>query len=176
MRSFGAGLLVGVSSTVLANYVIFVLAESRKKALIEDANTDPCDSDSFQHAGHWLLNWIVHYRKVLVKELPVISKVEPNYLVALLPAEAPRERESWSAIFSDIQSAILPGLTHWESSSKFFAYFKPHSSYPAVLGELLCAGINVVRWRSEVVKRGRVGWWLEVVVVGVEVMVCTQIK
>ena len=35
---------------------------------------------------------------------------------------------------------ILPGITHWEASNKFFAYFKPHSSYPAVLGEMLCAG------------------------------------
>lgn len=26
----------------------------------------------------------------------------------------------------------------------FFAYFKPHASFPAVLGELVCAGLNVM--------------------------------
>ena len=31
-----------------------------------------------------------------------------------------------------------------EASNKFFAYFKPHSSYPAVLGEMVCAGLNVM--------------------------------
>jgi len=44
----------------------------------------------------------------------------------------------------DVQNIIVPGLTNWEASNKFFAYFKPHASYPAVLGELLCAGFNVM--------------------------------
>lgn len=65
----------------------------------------------------------------------------------------------WQLIMRDLDTKIVPGLTHWEvrdcaavavfthaiprvhqASNRFFAYFKPHSSYPAVLGELLCAG------------------------------------
>lgn len=47
-------------------------------------------------------------------------------------------------IMSDLNSVIVPGLTNWEASNRFFAYFKPHSSYPAVMGELVCAGLNVM--------------------------------
>ena len=45
---------------------------------------------------------------------------------------------------SDLDKHIVPGLTHWENSRRFFGYFKPHASYPAVMGELLCAGLNVM--------------------------------
>ena len=37
----------------------------------------------------------------------------------------------------------MRGITHWESPN-FFAYFKPHASFPSVLGELFCAGLNVM--------------------------------
>jgi len=74
----------------------------------------------------------------------VISRVEPNYLRDALPDEAPTTGDSWQDIMSDLDTVIKPGLTHWEASNRFFAYFKPHASYPAVLGELLCAGINVM--------------------------------
>jgi len=37
---------------------------------------------------------------------------------------------------------VLPGLTHWQSPS-FFAYFPANASGPAVLGELLSAGLGV---------------------------------
>ncbi|GMH84070.1 hypothetical protein TL16_g09807 [Triparma laevis f. inornata] len=61
-----------------------------------------------------------------------------------LPTSAPTVGEGWQSIMSDLDSKILPGLTHWEASNRFFAYFKPHASYPAVLGEMLCAGLNVM--------------------------------
>ena len=34
----------------------------------------------------------------------------------------------------DLDALIVPGLTHWQSAARFFAYFKPHSAYAAVLG------------------------------------------
>ena len=74
----------------------------------------------------------------------MLSTVQPNYLRDALPESAPTQGESWQAIMKDLNTLIVPGLTHWESSRKFFAYFKPHSSYPAVLGETLCAGLNVM--------------------------------
>lgn len=52
--------------------------------------------------------------------------------------------DEWTAIMADMDRLIMPGLTHWEASNRFFAYFKPHSSFPAVLGELMCAGLNVM--------------------------------
>ena len=102
--------------------------------------TDPA---SFQEWGVDVLRWITDYR-ARCQELPVISTVAPNYLRDALPSAAPEEGEDWRNIMADLDSLIVPGLTHWESSSRFFAYFKPHSSYPAILGETLCAGLNVM--------------------------------
>ena len=60
-----------------------------------------------------------------------------------MPDEAPLSpEESFEPIMKDLTEKVLPGLTGWESSKHFFAYFKPHSSYPAVIAELLCAGVN----------------------------------
>src|SRR5919198_316523 len=44
---------------------------------------------------------------------------------------------------------MLPGLTHWQSP-RFFAYFSTTGSEPAVLAELLAAGLNQVGilWRT----------------------------
>ena len=104
----------------------------------------PCgEAADFEAWGKALLAWLTTYR-TKCKSLPVISRVEPNYLRNALPTSAPEKPEHWSSIMSDLDSKILPGLTHWEASNKFFAYFKPHSSYPAVLGELVCAGLNVM--------------------------------
>lgn len=34
---------------------------------------------------------------------------------------------------------MLVGLTHWQSPN-FFGYFPCNSSFPAILGDLLCSG------------------------------------
>ena len=70
--------------------------------------------------------------------------MRPNELRDSLPTAAPERPEPFSAIIKDCTTKLLPALTHWENSSKFFAYFKPHASYPAVLGELVAAGLNVM--------------------------------
>lgn len=99
---------------------------------------------SFVATGKSIMDWIVTYRSTSVNLRPVISTANPNYLCKYVPPLAPSQSESWGNIMIDLNRAILPGLTNWECSSKFFAYFKPHASYPAVLGELLCAGLNVM--------------------------------
>lgn len=49
-----------------------------------------------------------------------------------------------SIIFcADVQSKILPGVTHWQSPD-YFAYFPSNSSVAGFLGEMLSAGINMV--------------------------------
>ncbi|KAL6978753.1 Tyrosine decarboxylase 1 [Sarracenia purpurea var. burkii] len=44
---------------------------------------------------------------------------------------------------ADVQSKILPGVTHWQSPD-YFAYFPSNSSIAGFLGEMLSAGINMV--------------------------------
>ena len=44
---------------------------------------------------------------------PVTSNVEPGYLKHRLPDCAPEHGEKWEDIQKDIETKIMPGLTHW---------------------------------------------------------------
>ena len=83
------------------------------------------------------------------RELPVLAQVEPGDIRAALPASPPDEPEPFSAVLADLDSVLMPGLTHWQSP-RFFAYFATTGSEPGVLAELLIAGLNQVGilWRT----------------------------
>lgn len=46
-------------------------------------------------------------------------------------------------VIIDVQTKILPGVTHWQSPD-YFAYFPSNSSVAGFLGEMLSGGINMV--------------------------------
>lgn len=71
----------------------------------------------------------------------MVPSVSPGYLGKLLPEGAPEEGEPWSTIQADIDSKILPGITHWQSPN-FLAFFPANSSYPGILGELYSAAFT----------------------------------
>ena len=98
-------------------------------------------ADEFRRCGHELVDWIADYRS-RVEDLPVLSQSKPGELRAALPEHAPEKGESFDDILADIDRLIVPGITHWQSPN-FFAYFPSNSSEPAVLGELLSAGLGV---------------------------------
>jgi aromatic-L-amino-acid decarboxylase len=75
-------------------------------------------------------------------DMPVRSNVEPGWVRSQLPASAPEAPEPLSAVLADMDRVIVPGLTHWQHPS-FFAYFPANVSGPAILGELLAAGLGV---------------------------------
>jgi aromatic-L-amino-acid/L-tryptophan decarboxylase len=95
----------------------------------------------FRRAGHALVDWIASYHE-RVGELPVLAQVEPGEVRAALPERAPEEGESFLAILADVERVLVPGLTHWQSPS-FFGFFPANASPPAILGELLSAGLGV---------------------------------
>ncbi len=101
--------------------------------------------EEFRRLGHRMVDWIADYQARL-ESFPVRSQVAPGETAAKLPAHPPEEglggAEGWDAIFQDLESVVLPGLTHWQSPS-FFAYFPSEASGPSVLGELLSAGLGV---------------------------------
>lgn len=99
-------------------------------------------SEDFRRAGHAMIDWIADYLDRDVARYPVRSQVEPGWLRPQLPASAPESGESWEAIWTDFETKILPGVTHWQSPH-FYAYFPANVSYPAILGELLSAGLGV---------------------------------
>jgi len=103
---------------------------------------------SFRDDGALAVDWVASYLE-RVRELPVLSQVEPGAIRASLPQAPPEGPEPFSAVLTDLDGVLAPGLTHWQSP-RFFAYFATTSTEPAILAELLAAGLNQVGilWRT----------------------------
>ena len=97
--------------------------------------------DEFRQAGRDTINWVAKYLQD-VERFPVLSRAVPGDLRRRLPARAPETGEPFDAILQDLNELILPGITHWQSPN-FFAFFPGNSSPPAILGELVSAGLAV---------------------------------
>jgi aromatic-L-amino-acid decarboxylase len=101
--------------------------------------------EEFRTLGHRMVDRIAEYWKN-IEQYPVLSKAKPGETAAKLPAHAPemglKNAAAWDAIFDDIESIVMPGITHWQHPN-FYAYFPANISGPAVLGELLSAGLGV---------------------------------
>jgi len=98
--------------------------------------------------GAAALDWVASYLES-VRELPALAQVAPGEIRAALPASAPERAEEFSAVLRDVEEVLLPGLTHWQSP-RFFAYFSTTGSEPAILADVLAAGLNQVGilWRA----------------------------
>lgn len=88
-----------------------------------------------------MIDWIADYYEN-VENYPVLSQVKPGDIKNQLPETAPDESESMDQIMSDVNSILMPGITHWQSPN-FFAFFPSNSSGPSVLGDLLSSGLSV---------------------------------
>lgn len=97
-------------------------------------------AEEFRANGHRLIEWIINYRNRL-DELSVQSHLRPGEVAAKLP-EHPGEPDGFDALLADLDRVIVPGLTNWQHPS-FFAWFPANSGYPAILAELLSAGLGV---------------------------------
>jgi aromatic-L-amino-acid/L-tryptophan decarboxylase len=102
----------------------------------------PLDLPEFSIESKAVVDFIADYYRT-VENHPVQSQVKPGYLSELLPKQAPLFSEPIDTVLEDIQHYILPGLTHWQSPN-FYAYFPANASTAGFLGEMLCAGLNVV--------------------------------
>jgi aromatic-L-amino-acid decarboxylase len=104
--------------------------------------------EGFRAAGRDTLDWVARYVEN-VERFPVRSRLAPGDIRRRLAPAAPEQGEPFDAILHDLDDIILPGITHWQSPS-FFAYFPGNSSPPAVLGELVSAGLGVqgMLWAS----------------------------
>jgi hypothetical protein len=60
-----------------------------------------------------VLNVLVVSYYNTIQDRRVVSNVEPGYLKKLLPDGPPEDGEPWADIQEDIESKIMPGLTHW---------------------------------------------------------------
>jgi aromatic-L-amino-acid/L-tryptophan decarboxylase len=103
---------------------------------------------SFREDGAAALDWVADYLDG-VRELPVLSQVEPGEIRGALPPSPPDEPEPFQAVLADLDEILLPGLTH-SQSPRWFAYFSITGSEPGILAELLIAGLNQlgILWRT----------------------------
>ncbi|RCK68397.1 aspartate aminotransferase family protein [Desertihabitans brevis] len=98
-------------------------------------------AEEFRQHAHRVVDWIADYWEG-VDERPVLAQVEPGEVAAALDVTIPDEPEPVEAVLADLDTHLLPGLTHWQHP-RFFAYFPANSSPPAVLGDLLSSGLGV---------------------------------
>ncbi|XP_075684652.1 aromatic-L-amino-acid decarboxylase [Rhinoderma darwinii] len=106
------------------------------------------NSAEFRKRGRDMVDYIANYLEQ-IESRQVFPDVEPGYLRPLIPDSAPEEGETYEDIMKDVESLIMPGVTHWHSPY-FFAYFPAGSSYPAMLADMLCGAIGCIgfSWAS----------------------------
>ena len=95
----------------------------------------------FREQGKALIDWIADYYEN-IEQYPVLSQVKPGEIRAALPDAPPLKGEPFERIVADVDRIIMAGITHWQSPG-YFAYFPSNTSGPAILGELLSAGLGV---------------------------------
>ena len=98
-------------------------------------------SQQFRDAGKQLIDWLADYYEQ-VERYPVLAQVTPGEIRASLPSEPPASGTDTQRIIQELDSKILPGITHWQSPN-FFAYFPANASEPSVLGDLVSSGLGV---------------------------------
>jgi len=76
-------------------------------------------SEEFRRHGHALVDWVADYWD-RVETLPVLSRVRPGEIRRRLPPHPPPSGEAFESVLSDLDSIILPGITHWQSPNFSF--------------------------------------------------------
>lgn len=100
------------------------------------------DIEEFRTRGKDMVDYICEYLDKIGSKR-VTPNVEPGYLRELLPKEAPQEPEDWDEIMADVDSKIMPGVTHWQHP-RFHAYFPSGNSFPSILGDMLSDAIGCI--------------------------------
>ena len=98
-------------------------------------------TEDFRRHGKEMIDWIADYYES-VDRYPVLARARPGEIAASLGDKLPVQGEDFTEILRDATDKILPGITHWQSPG-FHAYFPANTSGPAILGELLSAGLGV---------------------------------
>ena len=98
-------------------------------------------AEDFRRYGKEMIDWIADYYE-RIEQYPVLSRVKPGEIKAALAAAAPVAGEDFGEIINGLEDTIMPGVTHWQSP-RFHAYFPANASGPAILGDLLSAGLGI---------------------------------
>jgi aromatic-L-amino-acid decarboxylase len=104
--------------------------------------------DEFREAGHALIEMIADYRES-VDQRPVRSQSGVGEILDWLPASAPQQGEPAEQLLQDIDSHVVPSMTHWQHPA-FYAYFPANADLSSVLGDLASSGFGQLglNWQS----------------------------
>lgn len=108
---------------------------------MSDPQHAPLSPQELRRFGYDMVDLIAEYWESL-QARPVLCPLKPGDVSRQLPPHPPANPEPFETVLRDVNAIILPGLTNWQSPS-FFGYFPANASVPAVLGELLSAGLGV---------------------------------
>jgi aromatic-L-amino-acid decarboxylase len=100
------------------------------------------NTEEFRVRGKEMVDYICEYMDGLSSRR-VTPNVEPGYLRNILPTQAPQHPEDWDTIMADVDTKIMPGVTHWQHP-RFHAYFPSGNSYPSILGDMLSDAIGCI--------------------------------
>ncbi|MEL7484212.1 MAG: pyridoxal-dependent decarboxylase, partial [Planctomycetota bacterium] len=79
-----------------------------------------------------------------IEQRPVQPATKPGDVAAQigrLLTEEPGTPDTWNELLQQVRDVVIPNTMHWQSPA-FFGYFPCNTSAPAILGELLCAGLG----------------------------------
>lgn len=107
------------------------------------------DIKDFRKNAHEIVDWMADYMEGGVVDYPVRPNIAPGSIKSRLPSSAPKEGESFGAIFKDFEDIAMPGITHWQHP-RFFGFFPANNSAPSVLAEMLVSalGTNAMMWET----------------------------
>ncbi|MGI9437259.1 MAG: pyridoxal phosphate-dependent decarboxylase family protein, partial [Geminicoccaceae bacterium] len=95
------------------------------------------DREQFRQWAHRAADWSADYLES-IEERPVRAQTAAGDIAKRLPGSPPQEGEDMAQIFEDVDTILMPGMTHWQHP-RFFAYFPANSSPPSVIAEYLTA-------------------------------------
>lgn len=104
--------------------------------------------EEFRRYGHELIDWIADYREG-VAERPVMAATSPGEIRAQVPRTPPTAPEPFSQLLADLDTIVMPGLSHWQHP-RFFGYFPSNGLLASVLGDYASTGLGVLglSWQS----------------------------
>jgi len=104
--------------------------------------------NEFRKHAHELVEWMAGYMEN-VENYPVKSQVSPGDIFNKIPDKPPLHPESFKALMKDLDTIIMPGITHWQSPD-FYAYFAANTSPASVLAEMIIAtlGAQCMIWET----------------------------
>ena len=99
-------------------------------------------SAEFREFGMAMIHYVADYLDN-IRSRPVLPEVRPGYLAKLVPSTAPEKAEHWRDVMKDLETVIMPGVTHWHHP-QFHAYFPTANSYPAIVADILSGAIACI--------------------------------